>query len=57
MAFLKGVSTEDMEVRVMSPEDFSQSYIKPWARGVLKQIQAEFRLEDFGTLDEYDPLG
>lgn len=45
MAFLKGLTSEQMEVRVMTSEQAPEQRVKLWERDLLKHIQSEVRLE------------
>lgn len=45
MAFLKGLTSEEMEVRVMTSEEAPEQRVKVWERELSKHIQSEVRLE------------
>lgn len=47
MTFLKGLSSEDMDVRVMTSEEAPQLFVKEWERDFAKHLQSEVRLERF----------
>lgn len=45
MAFLKGLTAEEMEVRVMTPEEAPKQGVKVWERDFAKYLQSDIRLE------------
>lgn len=47
MAFLKGLTAEDMEVRVVDPDQIPELRVKEWEREFAKHLQSEVRIERF----------
>lgn len=47
MAFLKGLESEDMEVRVFSQEEAPKFRYKEWEREMVKHIVSDVRLDRF----------
>lgn len=48
MAFLKGLTAEQMEVRVMDSEDAYgyKAPVKEWERSLLKSLQTDLRVDN-----------
>lgn len=51
MAFLKGLTPEQMEVRVMASNEAPEVRVKSWERDFAKHIQSEVRLERLRSQD------
>lgn len=47
MAFLKGVESEDMEVRVFASQEAPKFRFKEWERDMVKHIVSDVRLDRF----------
>lgn len=47
MAFLKGLESEDMEVRVFTSEEAPKFRYKEWERDMVKHIVSDVRLDRF----------
>lgn len=47
MAFLKGLESQDMEVRVFPTEDAPKFRYKEWERDMVKHIVSDVRLDRF----------
>lgn len=56
MAFLKGLTAEQMEVRVFNPEEVPSHWGKEWERGEAKHIVRDVKLDRFVFENDYDPV-